>query len=73
MIKNNSQVINSTLIVLGGALLIYEIAAEKENVYILIVGLVSLMLGLYRATNHWVVTKDDHKEEMNEDSNEKNI
>ncbi len=73
MIKNNSQVINSTLIVLGGALLIYEIATEKENVYILIVGLVSLMLGLYRATNHWVVTKDDHKEEMNEDSNEKNI
>lgn len=73
MIKNNSQVINTTLIVLGGALLIYEIATEKENVYVLIIGLVSLMLGLYRATNHWVITKDEHKEEDNEDGEGKNI
>jgi membrane-bound ClpP family serine protease len=62
MKKNNSQVINSILILTGGALLIFEISGGKENVYFLIAGIILLMFGLYRATNHWVETKDDHKQ-----------
>ncbi|PKD17917.1 hypothetical protein APR41_18375 [Salegentibacter salinarum] len=62
---NNSQVINSILIVVGGALLIYAIAAEDAHAYFKIGGLIVIMLGLYRATNFWVATKDDHKEDEN--------
>lgn len=72
MKKNNSQLINFLLIVLGGAFLLFEISGKKENVYFLIAGIVLLMFGLYRATNHWVYTKDDHKEES-EEQNDQNI
>lgn len=71
MKKNNSQVINTFLIVVGGGFLLYEISGEEENVYVLIAGIIMLMLGLYRATNHWVDTKDDHKNEANEEIEEK--
>jgi uncharacterized membrane protein len=64
----NSQIINTILIVLGGGLLIYAIAAENTHPYFKIGGLIIIMLGLYRATNYWVATKDDHKEEENKDS-----
>lgn len=69
MKKSNSQVINTFLIIVGGALLIFEISGSKENVYFLIVGIVMLMFGLFRATNHWVETKDDHKEGDETDEN----
>ena len=72
MKKNNSQFINSFLIILGGALLLFEISGEGENVYILILGICLLMFGLYRATNYWVETKDDHKIEE-KDSEEKEL
>lgn len=61
MKKDSSQLINFILIAAGGGLLIYEISAKNDNVYFLIAGIVLLMFGLYRATNHWVYTKDDHK------------
>ena len=60
---NNSQIFNSLLILVGGALLIYSISAEDVSPYFKIIGLVIIMLGLYRATNYWVATKDDHKDE----------
>lgn len=70
MNKNNSQVVNTLLIVIGGGLLIFELAGDgKENVYLLILGIVLLMFGLYRATNFWVYTKDDHKDEKNDTEN----
>lgn len=60
MNKNNSQFLNFLFITLGGALLIYQISGEeKEDPYFLIIGLILLMYGLYRATNWWVETKDD--------------
>jgi len=31
------------------------------------------MLGLYRATNHWVETKDDHKETEEEQNTKDEI
>ena len=60
---NNSQVVNSILILVGGVLLIYSISAENVSPYFKIIGLIIIMLGLYRATNYWVATKDDHKDE----------
>ena len=63
----NSQVLNSLSIIVGGALLIFQISVEEKNPYIMIGGLVLLMFGLYRATNYWVDTKDDHKKDDNSD------
>ncbi|MCB7480496.1 hypothetical protein [Christiangramia sediminis] len=60
---NNSQIINTALIVVGGALLIYTISVENVSPYFKIIGLIIIMLGLYRATNYWVATKDDHENE----------
>lgn len=62
----NSQVINTFCIVLGGGLLIYSIASSAPNKYLQIIGFVVIMFGLYRATNYWVETKDDHKENAEE-------
>lgn len=61
--KKNSQLINALFIGVGGILLLTEIIAKEDNVIYLIIGLVLLMFGLYRATNHWAYTKDDHKKE----------
>lgn len=68
MKKPNSQFINSVFIIVGGMLLLYEIAREEDNVYVMILGLVMLMYGLFNATNFWVETKDDHKKEQEEES-----
>jgi len=64
---------NSLFIVVGGAILLYEISGEERNVYAMIMGLVLLMYGLYRATNFWVETKDDHKKDKEEEEIDKNI
>lgn len=63
MIERNSQLINTLLIIIGGGLLMFELWGEREHTLILVLGIVMLMAGLYRATNHWAYTKDDHKEE----------
>ena len=55
---------------IGGGFLIYTISADDVNPYFKIIGLVIIMLGLYRATNYWVATKDDHKDE-NSNTDEK--
>lgn len=65
---NNSQVVNTLLIVVGGGLLLYTLSADDVSPYFKIIGLIIIMLGLYRATNFWVATKDDHK---NENENKK--
>jgi len=61
---NNSQLINAVLILIGGALLIYTISVDDASPYFKIIGLIIIMLGLYRATNYWVATKDDHENEQ---------
>jgi len=73
MKKPSAQFVNSMLILVGGAILIFEISGEERNVYSLIVGLVLLMYGLFKATNFWVETKDDHLEEEEDDTNTKDL
>lgn len=70
MKNNNTQVLNTILIVLGGGILIYTIATEEPQQYLQIAGFIMIMLGLYRATNFWVETKDDHKEEKEKQDTE---
>ncbi|MCY2687272.1 hypothetical protein [Salinimicrobium sp. TH3] len=73
MKKPSSQFINSMLILIGGAILIFQIAGEERNVYMMILGIVFLMYGLYNATNFWVETKDDHKKEKEEENNNNSL
>lgn len=70
MKKDNAQVLNTILIILGGGILIYTIATEEPQQYLQIAGFILIMLGLYRATNFWVETKDDHKEEQEKQDRE---
>ncbi len=65
--------INTLLIVVGGIILIFELAGEQKNVYLLITGIIILMFGLYRATNHWSITKDDYKNDPEEEQNDKSL
>lgn len=69
MNKTNSQVLNAILIIAGGGILLYTIAVEEQK-YLQILGFIIIMLGLYRATNHWVETKDDHKEGQDQQEKE---
>lgn len=73
MNRKNGQVINTILIVVGGGILIYTIAIEEPQKYLQIAGFILIMLGLYRATNHWVETKDDHKIEKEQQEKENEI
>ncbi len=66
MNKKYSQIINTMLIVIGGAIIIYTISGEDSNKYLQILGLVIIMFGLYRATNFWVETKDDEDDNNEE-------
>ncbi len=71
MNKKYAQVINTVLILIGGAILLYTIAGEEESKYLQILGLIIIMFGLYRATNYWVETKDDFKDDAQNDIEEK--
>ena len=71
MKKSSSQFLNSMIILVGGAILIFEISGEERNVYVMILGLVLLMYGLFNATNFWVETKDDHKKKEEDEKNDK--
>ncbi len=73
MIKKNSQALNTVLILVGGGMLIYTIAQEEPQKYVQIFGFVIIMFGLFRATNYWVETKDDHKDSSEEKENNNEI
>ena len=66
MNKKYGQLINTILIVIGGAIMIYTISMEERNRYLQVLGLVIIMFGLYRATNFWVETKDDEDDNNDE-------
>jgi uncharacterized membrane protein YqgA involved in biofilm formation len=68
MNKKYGQLINTILIVIGGAIIIYTISEEDRNRYLQVLGLVIIMFGLYRATNFWIETKDDEDENNEEKS-----
>lgn len=73
MSKENAQVLNTALIIAGGGILIYTISIEESHQYLQIFGFVLIMFGLYRATNHWVETKDDHKEKEDQQPKDNDV
>ena len=63
MIKNNSQLVNTLIIIVGAGLSFYGITAVGEYKYMKIIGIVILMFGLYRATQQFVVSEEKRKDE----------
>ncbi len=63
MKKNNSQILNTLVIIVGAVVLIYGMSLSDDSPYAKIIGLVILMFGLYRATKYWSATKDDYKKD----------
>lgn len=68
MYKKYAQIINTVLILIGGAILLYTISGEEESKYLQILGLIIIMFGLYRATNYWVETKDDTFDDIKDET-----
>jgi len=64
MKKNSSQILNTLVIIVGAAVLIYGMSVEDNSPYAKIIGLVILMFGLYRATQYWSANKDDYKKDQ---------
>lgn len=66
MSTKNQRILYFVCILLGGILVFTEQAKEhRENPYLLILGFVLLMFGLYRATTGWV--KDNPREDGQND------
>jgi uncharacterized membrane protein YqgA involved in biofilm formation len=50
--KSVSKILNYVLIILGAAIAIYAQAEEKQDVLILVIGIVVLMIGIYRISRN---------------------
>lgn len=59
---NISRLINLICVVVGGIVAIYAQAGEKQNLYLLIGGIVLLMFGIYRTSRN-IPSKYENKEE----------
>jgi hypothetical membrane protein len=60
MTNNLRQLLNSLVIITGAVLLVYSLLEAQATVYYKVTGLVLIMIGAYRASNHWVAHRDDH-------------
>lgn len=49
---NFSRIINGVFIIIGAFVAIYAQAQEQQNTYVLILGIVLLMVGLYRISRN---------------------
>ena len=59
---NISRTINFISIIAGGIVAIYAQAQEKQNMYLLMGGIVLLMFGIYRTSRN-IPSKYDNQEE----------
>jgi len=50
--KSFSKILNYVLIILGASIAIYAQAEEKQDVVILVIGIVALMVGIYRVSRN---------------------
>lgn len=68
MINTKKQAFYTLFIVVGAALLLYDLAFESEEVYVKVIGLVVLMFGLYSSTRQWASDNDkNRKDDENQD------
>lgn len=68
MIDTKKQALFTAFIIIGAALIIYDLIGENENVYLKVGGLLLLMIGLYNSTKQW--TKDNPKDDQDSSENE---
>jgi len=66
--KNNT--ISYLLIILGGLIAFYAKAETQQNVYVLIIGIIVLMLGVYRLTTTIPSKKNKNESEVFNDEEE---
>lgn len=59
---NISRLINFICVVVGGIIALYAQAQEKQNLYLLLGGIVLLMFGIYRTSRN-IPSKFDKKQE----------
>ena len=69
---NISRIITFTCLILGGIIAIYAQAQEKQNTYILMIGIVLLMAGVYRLARN-IPSKFDDTEDSNFNNSENEI
>ena len=67
MINTKKQAIYTAFIIVGAALLIYDLTGENENVYFKIGGLVILMIGLYNSTKQWASDNNKDNDESEDE------
>lgn len=63
MKKSFKQLFNGILVFIGAGFLIYSMTVTGVSPYIQVVGLIILMVGVYRASSYWAKHKNDHLDE----------
>jgi uncharacterized membrane protein YqgA involved in biofilm formation len=58
---NISRIVNLLAIIIGGGIALYAQAEEKQDIYMLIAGIVLLMFGIYRTSRN-IPSKFDKQE-----------
>ncbi len=66
----NSRTFNFILILVGGIIAIYSKAEEQQDVYILLIGVMLLMFGLYRLSRGISDRKESSHDQTNLDEEE---
>ena len=61
----NSRTFNFVLILVGGIIALYANAEEQQELYILLIGIMILMFGLYRLSRGISSRKEDSRESDN--------
>jgi len=60
--NNFSRILNISCIIIGGVIAIYAQAGKEQNEYVLVIGIVLLMFGIYRISRN-VPSKFENQEE----------
>jgi disulfide bond formation protein DsbB len=66
----NSRTFNFILILVGGLIALYADAEEQQELYILLIGIMILMFGLYRLSRGISNKTEDNNESSNIDEEE---
>ena len=66
----NSRTFNFILIVVGGIITIYANADDQQELYLLLIGVMILMFGLYRVSRGISDRKTNSEETTNNDEEE---
>lgn len=66
----NSKTFNFILILVGGIIALYAKADEKQEVYLLLIGIMILMFGLYRLSRGISGKYENNKDITNQEEEE---